>query len=135
MSLEYYYGKKIKSDLSKIPVTIINKPNDEKVVFGTRYEAENLKESKAFFEGSAIAYEIYIICSKDGIIEEINHRVEPCQRENCRSFAPNNAPAWIFPKNALFDLEWDDIAYVCRKKMIKLLDDMIEETTPNKKAK
>lgn len=120
-----YISKKIKADLSKLPVTIVNKDTDEKIVYCQRYEPTELggEEHRKYHLAGAGAYELYIICS-DNKIDDINYRIEqlPCSHH---SHAPQGAPAWIFPEGAMFDIEWDDIILSVRKRMLKTLDAFI----------
>lgn len=122
-SVDDFIGKKIKSDLSALPVQRVNKAEDEKAVYASRFEPTDMKDGEAFFDASAIAYELYIICSNEGIIENVNFRVEQCQCGH-RSFASHSAPAWMFPSGAMFEIDWEDIASICQKRIIKLLNDI-----------
>lgn len=99
---------------------ILTKPDEEKIVYCYRFEPRNYDEADAFHEGEAVAYELYVICSCSGEIEQVNHRVEPSGCGGC-SFAPQGAPAWVFPAGAMFDIEWDDIVANARGRMLHLL--------------
>ena len=118
-----FIGKKIKNDLSDIPVKIINRDSDKKIVYGCRIDPQNYDEGFQFHKNGAVGYEIYIICSTDGVIEEINPRVEQAKCGG-HSHAPHGIPAWIIPEGSMIDLEWDSVALSCRRRMIKLLDTM-----------
>lgn len=74
-------------------------------------------------DAGARAYELYVIT--DGhIITDVNHRVQqlPCSG---RSFAPHGAPAWMFPDEAMFDIEWSDLASSAQREMIATLKAMV----------
>ena len=128
-----YISKKIKADLSKLPVTVVNKDIDEKIVYCQRYEPTELggEEHRKYHLSGAGAYELYIICS-DNKIEDINYRIEQLQCSH-HSYAPHGAPAWIFPEGAMFDIEWDDIVPLVRKDMLNLLNAFVGITTKPKK--
>jgi len=113
-----FIDKKINSNDDRL--RIINENNDIKKAFGVRFEPTNFDEGMNFHKSSAQAYELYIICSTDNIIEEINHRIEPCPCSQ-HSFTPNNVPLHIFPDGAMFDIDWNDINIICRRKIVKLL--------------
>lgn len=128
-----YISKKIKADLSKLPVTIVNKDTDEKIVYCQRYEPTELggEEHRKFHLAGARAYELYVICS-DNKIDDINYRIEQLQCFH-HSHAPHGAPAWIFPEGAMFDIEWDDIILSVRKRMLKTLDAFVCSSESPKK--
>ncbi len=119
---DHYIGKQIKTDADTLPVKVINKDTDNKIVYCQRYEPLEIggEEHRLFFEAGAAAYEIYVICC-DNKIDIINYRIE--QLQCCHhSYAPNAAPAWIFPEGAMFDIEWEEIIPSVRKRMLKFLD-------------
>jgi hypothetical protein len=118
-----FVGKHLVDDFSSLPLMILTKPDEEKTVYGYRFEPRNCDEADAFHEGGAVTYELYVICSRSGEIEQVNHRVEP---SGCggRSFAPQGAPAWMFPAGAMFDIEWNDIVENAQGRMLHLLDVM-----------
>lgn len=131
-----FIGKRLKQDLSGVPVRVVSEDTDEKVVYGYRFEPRDCEEGVAFHEGSACAYEIHVICSKEGIIDDVNQMIEQRQCGHGRSFSPNSTPAWMFPVGAMFDLEWEDVVPVCQERMLKLLTAMTEggRTPPTKRS-
>ena len=128
-----YIGRQIKASPDTLPVKVINKDTDKKIVYCQRYEPLEIgsEEHRLFFEAGAAAYEIYVFCC-DNKIDDINHRVE--QLQCCHhSNAPNSAPAWIFPEGAMFDIEWEEIILSVRKRMLKLLDSFLCDPDKTKK--
>ena len=116
-----YIGMEITADVKTLPVAIINKDTDEKIVYCQRYTPTMSMEAfEKFYPAGVYAYEIYIVCA-DNKIEDINHRIEPlpCSQH---SHAPHGAPASIFPEGAMFDIEWENIIPLVRKEMLNLLD-------------
>jgi len=117
-----------------LPVTIINKDTDEKIVYCQRHEpiTLNIKEYEKYYLAGAEAYEIYVICA-DNKIESINYRIAQLQCSH-HSHAPNSAPAWIFPEGAMFDIKWEEIILSVRKRMLSLLEAFINSPVQQKKS-
>ena len=121
-----FLGKSVKRGLSGIPVKIINEDTGDRIGYGCRFDPKTWDEMGAFHKGSAIAYEIYVICTQEGRIDEINHRIEQCPCGEGKSFVPKGVPTWIMPSGALYDLEWEDIVPVGQERMLGLLEAMTE---------
>ena len=128
-----FLGNHLKSGLSGIPVNLLKKDTDKKIAYGCRFVPKDYDDLAAFHKGSAMAYEIYVICTKDGFIDDINHRIEQCPCGEGKSFAPKGAPTWMMPAEAMFDLDWDDIVPVAQERMLDLLKSMTESPKPPKK--
>ena len=132
-----FLGKTIKRDLSGIPVKIINEDTGDRIGYGCRFDPKTWDEMGAFHKGSAVAYEIYVICTQAGLIDEINHRIEQCPCGEGKSFAPKGVPTWMMPSGALYDLEWRDIVPLGQERMLGLLEAMTEATgaAPNPQSR
>jgi hypothetical protein len=118
-----FVGLAVRRELGAIPVQQLTTSDGNKIVYGARLEPEDWDEGEQFHSAGAAAYELYVICSKDGVVEEVNHRVE--QAGCCgHSVAPHGAPAWLFPAGAMFDIGWHSIAWVARRRMVRLLDEL-----------
>ncbi len=117
-------GKRVRTDIESLGVKVIGHTKEKGVVYGFRFQPRNIEEHRKYHEAGAFAYELYVMCSEDNTVVDVNHRVNqtPC---SCRSHAPNSAPAWLFPETAHFDILWDDIPGFCRTLMMKLLRGMV----------
>ncbi len=128
-------GKPVRSDVESLGVKVIGHTKGQGVVYGFRFEPQSIEEHRKYHEAGAFAYELYVMCSEDNTVVDVNHRVNqtPC---SCHSHAPSNAPAWLFPETALFDIIWEDIPGFCRTRMMKLLKAMVaaSKTSASRKA-
>ncbi len=115
-----FFGKVVRPNWSSLGMKRLSSETDEPMVLVSRFDPESLDEAGKFHTHSAVGYELYVICTPNGVIQAINHRIEQCCMAH-RSFAPSSAPTHIFPAGALFDIEWQDIAPVARRRMLKLL--------------
>ena len=61
---------------------LLTKPDEEKTVYGHRFEPRSYDEADAYHEGEAVAYELYVICSRSGEIEQV--KVAPSPRRERR---------------------------------------------------
>jgi hypothetical protein len=131
-SPEYFIGMKVMSDLDDLKMARHDFEADGKNVFVQRFEPHDYFEGMHFYKHGAAAYEIYIICNKNGI-EELNYRVEPSGC-NSSSVGVKGIGAHNCPDGAMFDIKWVHVAAPVKDKMIKLLEAISEKKKPESKV-
>jgi len=123
-----FIGKQVQGDIDSSDVKIINNDSDEKVVYASRVEPEDYSDGYDFHLAGAAAYEIYVICSTKGVIEEMNQRAEPCGCGDS-AIAPSGMPAHLFQQGSLFDVSRDDVAEPAQQRILDLLSQITRDRT------
>lgn len=125
-----FIGLKLCNDLGAVSVEkVVDDEHDDRAVFCARVEPGSYERGAEFHEHGASAYELYVICTRSGEVLDVNHRVQHCPCGS-RSFAPQGAPVHMLPADAMFDLDWEDIAVSAQTYFLDVLRAMTAGSPP-----
>lgn len=110
---------------AQLPALVCDEFIEDKRTIVFKFGPKDLDEHGEFYWEGAMAYSVYISADLKNVIEEVNCLINQTQCSH-HSRAPHSATAWLFPQDAMFSVEFEDIPEFCQERIIQLLTEMTE---------